>query len=58
MSYAINMAAAAYYAVSVARLHVSSEQRSAQTKWVNGAHLLQQGDTQLAAATAQPASCP
>ena len=52
VSYTINTAAAAYYAVSVARLHVSSGQRSAQTKWVNGAHLLQQGDTELAHATA------
>jgi hypothetical protein len=52
VSYTINAAAAAYYAVSVARLHVSSGQRSAQMKWVKGAHLLQQGDTQLAAATA------
>jgi hypothetical protein len=52
VSYTINAAAAAYYAVSVARLHVSSGQRSAQTKWVKGAHLLQQGDTQLAHAAA------
>lgn len=53
VSYTINEAAAAYYAVSVARLHVSSSQRSAQSRWVAGAHLLQQGDTQLArAATA------
>ena len=52
VSYTINAAAAAYYAVSVARLHVSSGQRSAQTKWVEGAHLLQQGDTQLAHAAA------
>ncbi|MGI8712688.1 MAG: hypothetical protein ACR2NR_05780 [Solirubrobacteraceae bacterium] len=52
VSYTINEAAAAYHAVSVARLHVSSGQRSAQTKWVEGAHLLQQGDTQLAHAAA------
>lgn len=39
-------------AVSVARLHVSSRHRAAQTTWVGDAHLLQQGDTQLAAATA------
>ena len=52
VSYTINAAAAADYAVSVARLHVSSGQRSAQMKWVEGAHLLQQGDTQLAHATA------
>jgi hypothetical protein len=52
VSYTINAAAAAYYAVSVARLHVSSGQRSAQTKWVKGANLLRQGDTQLAHAAA------
>ena len=52
VSYTINTAAAAYYAIRVARLHVSSGQRSAQTQWVEGAHLLQHGDTQLAHATA------
>ena len=52
VSYTINAAAAAYYAVRVTRSPVSSGQRSAQTQWVEGAHLLQQGDTQLAAATA------
>ncbi len=47
VSLTVNGAAAAYYGVIVARLHVSSMQRPAQTKCVDGMHTLKQGDDQL-----------
>lgn len=47
----LSQAAAAYYSVIVARVHVDPAKRSAQQEWIGGVRTLEQADEQLSATT-------